>query len=195
MMPWLQRRHSAVPDQLSEARMQEAVDVTLATTWVPGPRGSDEPAPHNANWLWDHCTEPVVPEPQPLSLPAGSELSETAKMLLMEWPLRAPTSTYSYENPYRGIDLVPPSRLTAAAPRPHPSASQPARPAVVRARRSSRPAMNESPSASQVREPAIPFSQAPSSQEAPMPQTQLEPGRFAQAPRAPVKKKKRLGGF
>ncbi|WFD18835.1 hypothetical protein MCAP1_001046 [Malassezia caprae] len=190
---WLQQRHSAVPAALAEARMQEAVDVTLATTWVSGPSRSDVPEPQNGNWLWDRVSEPEAPEPVPLAQPAGAELSETAKMLLMEWPLGAPTSTYKYENPYCGLDLPQTHRPAAAAPLA-PSASQPARPAVIRSRRASRP-VDERPSASQAREDRTSASQAPSSQDVPMPQTQLEPGRFAQAPRAPAKKKKRLGGF
>lgn len=183
-----------MPDALAESRMQEAVDVTLATAWVPGPSHSEEPEPQNGNWLWDGVSEPEPPEPVPLAQPAGAELSETAKMLLMEWPLGVSTSTYRYANPYCGLDLPQTNRPAAAVHPQAPSTSQPVRPTVIRARRASRP-VDERPSASQAREDKAPASQTPSSQDAPMPQTQLEPGRFAQAPRAPAKKKKRLGGF
>ncbi|WFD26185.1 hypothetical protein MNAN1_001162 [Malassezia nana] len=177
-MSWLQQRQPGVPP-LPEAEAEEALDVALATTWVPGPCPSDEPKPLNGNWRWDEVGTPTLPSPPPLSNPAGEKLSEAATMLLMEWPLGAPTSTYTYKNPYVGLDLGL-SQRSAPAPQPPLSASQPGQPAVVRTRR---------------RQPVEELEHEVPASQVSLPQMQLEPGRFAQRPRAPVTKKKRLGGF
>lgn len=178
LVTWLQQRQPGVPP-LPEAEAEEALDVALATTWVPGPCLSHEPQPLNGNWCWDEVGTPTLPPPPPLSIPPGGELSEAATMLLMEWPLGAPTSTYTYKNPYVGLDLGM-SQRSGAAPQPPLSASQPGQPAVVRTRR---------------RQPVEELEREVPSSQVSLPQTQLEPGRFAQRPRAPATKKKRLGGF
>lgn len=205
LWPWL-------ADQLSDAdapvvrnaASQMALDVLLASYCYPG----SDPVPseaHNTNWRWDHRGAPVCPPAPELSLiPKNvahtSPLSDTARLLLSEWPDGEDAAAFTYHNPYRGLDFG--RRVEDEVP---PSASQPVRPTVVAAQKprvvSRRPRLGAERASSPI---TMRFSQeapAPSSsqdaEEPPrIPQTQIEPGRFGQraAPKPP-KRKKRMGGF
>lgn len=171
----------------SKAARQEALDVILAC--AQGGRGwrKIQRSRHH-NWTWDRHSTPVAPD---ISLDRTvatdshvirkenpGELSETAKMLLYEWPLGSEVRDYSYKNPYDGLDLG----------MSHISASQPER------------SVRTVPPVSSQREVPLVGSQREteprSSQEDPFKgvQSQAVPGRFGQrAP--PPKRRKRMGGF
>lgn len=204
LWPWLTDKLSdSDAPVVRDAASQMALDVLLASHCYPG----SEPAPadaHNTNWRWDRRGSPVCPPAPELSLvPKNvahtSPLSDTARLLLSEWPDGEDAARFTYRNPYRGLDFG------RAEEEVRPSASQPARPTVVAAQKPRVVSRRPRPEAERASSP-IPmrFSQeapAPGSsqdvEEPPrIPQTQIEPGRFGQraAPKPP-KRKKRMGGF
>ncbi|WFC94865.1 hypothetical protein MBRA1_001503 [Malassezia brasiliensis] len=204
LWPWLTDKLSdSDAPVVRDAASQMALDVLLASYFYPG----SEPAPidaHNTNWRWDRRGPPVCPPAPELSLvPKNvvhtSPLSDTARLLLSEWPDGEDAARFTYRNPYRGLDFGHTEEEVRV------SASQPVRPTVVAAQKPRVVSRRPHPEVERASSP-IPmrFSQeasAPSSsqdaEEPPkIPQTQIEPGRFGQrAVPKPPKRKKRMGGF
>lgn len=193
MHRWLERIPSESPCVRAAGR-QQALDVCAASICYHGAVPEDRTGV-NTNWYWDRKGEPVCPPPPPCWLLPTSDvyntdLSESARLLMAEWPLAEDPSAYVYRNPYTGLDLPEEAPAVSALP----SASQPVRPTVRRAsqmpRTRSRRDHGDEP-ASQDWAPA-------SSQEplAPLAQTQIEPGRFAQRKASSAAKRpRRVGGF
>lgn len=221
LWPWLKEAFQYNHAQSSEgescvlrAEAQAALDVLLASICIPGEKPPSDSAV-NTNWCWDHHGRPKLPEAPELTLLQHSptnddhdtELSDTARLLLAEWPLGADPAEYVYRNPYQGLDFAPEEEEE----QPTPSASQPARPTVHRASQKPRVVSRRAPHPADLGSSPIPARRPLASQEEAPPrssqdseadpfgavQTQIEPGRFAQrsAGPKPPKRKKRLGGF
>ena len=204
LWPWLAAQLHAPTNKITKDSVtQEALDVLLASICFPGIPTPRHEA-HNRNWTWDRRRAPMCPDDPELCLRPKSSmskpLSESARLLLAEWPVGEDPAAFTYRNPYGGLDFGEERQETRV-----PS-SQPVRPTVQRA--SQKPQVVSRrlrPSQDQASSPIPPRM----SQDTPMPsssqemddspgiaQTQIEPGRFGQRPAPkPPKRKKRMGGF
>lgn len=161
---------------VTAAAAQEALDLSLACAYVPPKRPPAPDSLRNRNWHWDGEQEPVLPEVS-LATAVNEPLSDSARLLLSEWPLGSSATSYAYASPYAGLDF---DSDTQRSKRPMPGAAA-VLPTVGRANRAYQQPEQVVSSASQ------PVDSTRTSA-TPAVQTQVEPGRFA-------KRKRRMGGF
>lgn len=189
------------------AAAQEALDMLLASLVTAPDREALQPTrARDSNWVWDGRGVPKCPRVKvPSVLPKAqypaveAALTNAASLLLHEWTLGTAIEDYEYTDPYRDVDSRARHLASAAPGAPRTRATEPRRPTVGRAsrprvvRESALDSAHAAP-ASQPTAGEVHRSPQTSQSDAPMVQSQVESGRFAQRPAQP-KRKKRVGGF